>query len=1181
MEWNDWSGRDRSLPRHPTRRQSHSLGDTAMNNIDKQRFTNLQPEPDKVQPEPYKVQSTKVQPDPDKIQPDNTEHEVDKVQPANVEPEPNEVQPDNVQSDPNKAQRQSTLVQSGSENFQTLEPSLSMSTAMTHSNSDSHLEVRSDVAEATVAEKYAKELEHKKMLSVSDMTGDLLIGYKNAFSHINEEAEEFAPLPDGDPTMMASSLGDSACGAVESSPQGRYFRYPEKLGSGQYKDVYRAYDTQEGIEVAWNAVNLNNLPKQERLRIMNEVRLLQNLDHMNLVAFHGSWLNREAQQVVFVTEMLVNGSLKEFISKIHVIRWKVVKRWTRQILRGLEYLHSKDPPIIHRDLKCDNIFINGHTGDLRIGDLGLSTSSARTDKRMSVLGTPEFMAPEMYDETYNEKVDIYAFGMCLVEMITKERPYAECSNAAQIYKKVVYKKMFPAALEHIQNKRAHDFIKLCLNHSPDARPSASELLKHEFLVPNEVEDSKEVALSKSTFAPLLEEEAYELSTSAAPVVEAPAAAGMLNIDGNKSQAQATELPSTKSSVRLSTSSDEGGGGGANVEGKGMFVGSSIAHQRFYSETPGVSGSLALPTEPTFSKTIGPNSSSCSSATDFQVQPFDTVRRSVSVSSDIARSEGTSIHPRSTHSFSRENDITGNEKAEQLVQMLRAMPGNESQMRKVNLPEGRVERVEIPDLEKMPVGGFQQREPATTTELELGGDQQVISPRCLDSSNSQALGVRRSSTDAAAVISTEPKVSSSNVAATQPQMVRLSAQPPPGSSKRNSTMTLSEIIESAPPGDAPPPPTDVRERSATTDSSSSLKSGSLLVLHTNSNTNSKTSEEPCDCDTHVKYASSQGAEVDVLRLVMHAHMEGRLQEVEFDFHLEQDNDVEVAEEMIKELKLPETELNHISETIRSLAYKARALSMKKTPSYVSLGGTSSDVPPSEGGGDKEVGTAPSRSTQPPISLIGNTSSHGVGITSHNLETLEAPRQPKQQTQQHLSNMERKYNSHQPQGNGGSSIALGTAGGGGGGGQSTLSGGVTSQQQQSQVGLGGNLTPPDDQVTSYVHALDVDLLFDGEDEDIEVDAIFQKEREKHKKKVRTAQKAFEARQHKLVIAHNECVEENRRMQEKFKKTCEGFEQKKCMMVVEFRQRMSDFSKEWEELKQRAKGDREQRIVPQNTI
>lgn len=52
------------------------------------------------------------------------------------------------------------------------------------------------------------------------------------------------------------------------------------------------------------------------------------------------------------------------------------------------------------------------------------------------IGTPEFMAPELYEEEYNELVDIYAFGMCLLELVTLEYPYVECANAAQIYKKV-------------------------------------------------------------------------------------------------------------------------------------------------------------------------------------------------------------------------------------------------------------------------------------------------------------------------------------------------------------------------------------------------------------------------------------------------------------------------------------------------------------------------------------------------------------------------------------------------------------------------------------------------------------------------------------------------------------------------------------------------------------------------
>lgn len=98
---------------------------------------------------------------------------------------------------------------------------------------------------------------------------------------------------------------------VEASPQGRYLRFEDKLGVGQYKVVYRSYDTSMGIEVAWNTVNIKNLPKEEKKRIMNEVRLLQNLEHKNLVQFHGSWVNRDREEVIFVTEIMQSGSLME------------------------------------------------------------------------------------------------------------------------------------------------------------------------------------------------------------------------------------------------------------------------------------------------------------------------------------------------------------------------------------------------------------------------------------------------------------------------------------------------------------------------------------------------------------------------------------------------------------------------------------------------------------------------------------------------------------------------------------------------------------------------------------------------------------------------------------------------------------------------------------------------------
>lgn len=63
------------------------------------------------------------------------------------------------------------------------------------------------------------------------------------------------------------------------------------------------------------------------------------------------------------------------------------KNWARQILEGLAYLHSHDPPVIHRDLKCDNIFVNGHLGQIKIGDLGLAAILHSSKHAHSVIGT--------------------------------------------------------------------------------------------------------------------------------------------------------------------------------------------------------------------------------------------------------------------------------------------------------------------------------------------------------------------------------------------------------------------------------------------------------------------------------------------------------------------------------------------------------------------------------------------------------------------------------------------------------------------------------------------------------------------------------------------------------------------------------------------------------------------------
>lgn len=127
--------------------------------------------------------------------------------------------------------------------------------------------------------------------------------------------------------------------------------------------------------------------------------------------------------MIFITEMVSGGSLKKHLRKIKKPRLKIVKGWCREILEGLNYLHSQKPsPIIHRDIKCENIFINTNTNEIRIGDLGLAIFT-RDSYAETLIGTPEFMAPEIFEGKYSTGVDIYAFGMCVLEMATLETPY--------------------------------------------------------------------------------------------------------------------------------------------------------------------------------------------------------------------------------------------------------------------------------------------------------------------------------------------------------------------------------------------------------------------------------------------------------------------------------------------------------------------------------------------------------------------------------------------------------------------------------------------------------------------------------------------------------------------------------------------------------------------------------------
>ncbi|XP_076164633.1 wnk kinase isoform X2 [Ptiloglossa arizonensis] len=268
--------------------------------------------------------------------------------------------------------------------------------------------------------------------------------------------------------------------AIGISPDGRFLKFEEEIGRGSFKTVYRGLDTQTGVAVAWCELQEKKLNKTERLRFREEAEMLKGLQHPNIVRFYDYWevtLTRR-KYIVLVTELMTSGTLKTYLRRFKKINPKVVKSWCRQILKGLSFLHSRSPPIIHRDLKCDNIFITGTTGSVKIGDLGLATLKNRSFAK-SVIGTPEFMAPEMYEEHYDESVDVYAFGMCMLEMATSEYPYSECTGPAQIYKRVV-SGVKPQSYDKVENPEVREIIEMCIRLKKEERPLVKDLLNHEF-----------------------------------------------------------------------------------------------------------------------------------------------------------------------------------------------------------------------------------------------------------------------------------------------------------------------------------------------------------------------------------------------------------------------------------------------------------------------------------------------------------------------------------------------------------------------------------------------------------------------------------------------------------------------------------------------------------------------------
>jgi len=272
---------------------------------------------------------------------------------------------------------------------------------------------------------------------------------------------------------------------LEESPCGRWLKRREEVEQRDVPGIdsaYLAMDTEEGVEVVWNEVQFserkNFKSQEEKIQLVFEN--LTQLEHPNIVKFHKYWTDthNEKPRVIFITEYMSSGSLKQFLKKTKRNAKKLPlqawKRWCTQILSALDYLHSCCPPIIHGNLTCDTIFIQ-HNGLVKIGSVAPDTihhhvKTCRDDNMKNM----HFIAPD-YGVNMSPSIDMYSFGMCALEMAALEIQ-GNGDSGTKVTEEHIRK-----TIESLDDVGQRDLIVKCLAPEGADRPSAHQLLFHPLL----------------------------------------------------------------------------------------------------------------------------------------------------------------------------------------------------------------------------------------------------------------------------------------------------------------------------------------------------------------------------------------------------------------------------------------------------------------------------------------------------------------------------------------------------------------------------------------------------------------------------------------------------------------------------------------------------------------------------
>ncbi|ETV64372.1 TKL/DRK protein kinase [Aphanomyces astaci] len=291
----------------------------------------------------------------------------------------------------------------------------------------------------------------------------------------------FTEFKDGEKVVVDSIL-DSKIHLRMAAINFKELKLQKIIGQGAFGEVIKG--TYHGTPVVVKRMVRQKIDPDNIRMFADEIQLMMNLRHPNIVQFIGASWNSYSN-ICFVTEFLDRGDLYSVLKNPRIqLSWKQpLLSMAIDISRGMAYLHSMDPPIIHRDLKSMNILVSSSFG-AKISDFGLSREKV-LDDTMSVTGTPLWLPPEMIRaERYSEKADVYSFGIVLTELDTRRIPYHDIKNTGTSKKRiagstlmhmVAYKQLRPNMSATCLDSVRDLFVR-CTSDDPDMRPTFEDIM---------------------------------------------------------------------------------------------------------------------------------------------------------------------------------------------------------------------------------------------------------------------------------------------------------------------------------------------------------------------------------------------------------------------------------------------------------------------------------------------------------------------------------------------------------------------------------------------------------------------------------------------------------------------------------------------------------------------------------